>query len=113
MAHVLAWLYMTGDYVVRGIDHKDTIRNNNKWKNLRRADQSQNNLNTKTRSDNALGAKGVYRKKSGTKWRYVAQLTADGRQMHLGYFDTIDEAKSAYSDAASKYYEEFKRTNYD
>lgn len=110
MAHALAWLYMTGEYVVRGIDHRDTVRNNNRWTNLRRATLSQNSMNVGVRSDNALGIKCVQRKKGKNVRPFYATITFDGRQRQLGYFDTIEEAAESYRIAALKHFGEFART---
>jgi HNH endonuclease len=109
MGHVLAWLYMTGEYVVRGIDHKDTNRSNNAWSNLRKATFSQNCLNRSLRTDNALGMKGVYVDRSKSP-SYRAQISIDGKQKCLGRFRTAEEAKAAYDAAAVKFHGEFART---
>src|SRR5262249_32141337 len=58
-AHRLAWLYMTGEWP-EGIDHRDKDGINNRWKNLREADQSQNGANSRLRVNSATGYKGVY-----------------------------------------------------
>lgn len=109
MAHTLAWLYMTGEYVARGIDHRDTKRANNKWKNLRRATQSQNNMNMLVRSDNALGVKCVQRKKGAISKPFYATIRVGGKQRQLGYCATIEEAAETYRLAAEKYFGEFAR----
>ena len=44
-AHRLAWLYMTGKWPEDLVDHKDNIKHNNIWENLREANHSQNNKN--------------------------------------------------------------------
>lgn len=109
MAHQLAWLYMTGDYIVRGIDHKDTNRANNKWINLRRATRSQNNMNAGLRSDNSTGFKGVSIKRGKSSKRYCAQIGLTGHPNHIGYFRTAEEAHAAYMDKARELYGDYAR----
>lgn len=43
-AHRLAWLWVTGEWPVE-VDHKDRNRANNRWSNLRHADDSTNQHN--------------------------------------------------------------------
>jgi len=110
MAHVLAWILMTGEYLPRGIDHKNTKRGDNSWNNLRRASGSQNNMNQSLRSDNALGVKRVYRKKGKKSRPFGAAITIPGhKQRHIGYFDTVKEASAAYRAAAMEAFGEYAR----
>lgn len=111
MAHQLAWLYMTGEYVARDIDHRDTNRANNRWENLRRATRSQNNMNARLRSDNSTGFKGVTIKKGKRSKPYCAQVgvPGKGRPQHIGYFHTAEDAHSAYVSAAKIQFGEFAR----
>jgi hypothetical protein len=110
MAHVLAWLYMTGEWRLRGVDHRDTNRDNNSWHNLRAATQSQNNMNMRARSDNALGVKCVQRKKGAKNKPFYATIRVNGKQHQLGYCATIEEAAATYESAARQHFGEFART---
>lgn len=107
MAHTLAWLYMTGEYVPRGLDHRDTVRSNNRWRNLRKANKSQNRMNSRIRSDNKSGVKGVYLRPNGT---FSAQITLPGQKAkQLGTFKTAEEAGEVYAAEAMKNFGEFAR----
>jgi hypothetical protein len=93
-AHRLAWLYVTGESPTGLIDHKDQVRDNNKFSNLRNATRSQNSLNSGIRVSNKCGFKGVFFVSSNNKFR--AQAMLDGVKKHLGYFATAEDAHQAY-----------------
>ncbi len=44
-SHRLAFLYMTGEFPQKGVDHIDTNCTNNAWLNLRPCTQRENNQN--------------------------------------------------------------------
>ena len=102
-AHRLAWLYVTGEWPSGEIDHEDGDGLHNWFINLRDATRAQNSGNTRRRSDNTSGFKGVGRK--GKRW--VARVMIDGRKLHLGTHDTPEEAHVAYVEAAKKHFGEF------
>jgi hypothetical protein len=106
-AHRLAWFYMKGEWPVDKIDHRNTIRNDNRFKNLREATAAGNQHNSGRRRNNRSGYKGVDFKAGCGKWR--AAITVNSRQMHLGYFTDIDAAAAAYAAAAAQYHGEFAR----
>jgi hypothetical protein len=105
-AHRLAWLYMTGAWPTGGeVDHIDTDRGNNVWTNLRDSTRRQNGSNVDIRSNNTSGFKGVSRCRA--KW--TAHITVNYQAMHLGVFDTKEEAHAAYVEAAKRLHGEFAR----
>lgn len=93
-AHRLAWLYMTGAWP-KQVDHKNHIKSDNRWENLREATASQNAFNRK--GWGKYGLKGV--RKVHNKW--LAQATEKGRPVSLGTYSTKEEAHAAYVTFAS------------
>jgi hypothetical protein len=103
-AHHLAWLYKTGKWCRRLIDHRDLNRANNRWSNLRPATRSENNAN-QARCPNKSGFRGV----SPHCGKWQARICKNGRQRFLGTYDTAQEAHAAYVAAARKLFGEFAR----
>jgi hypothetical protein len=100
--HRLAWLYMTGNWPYE-LDHKDGIRSHNWFDNLRDVSKSGNSQNQrKARKDNKNGHLGVsILKKTGT---FRACIAINGKNKHLGCFNTADEAYDAYVTAKRIYH---------
>jgi len=90
-------------------DHKNRNGMDNRRSNLRHGTDSQNSGNTKLRSDNTTGYKGVY-PRGGGKWG--AQLVGKYGKFRSGPFDSIEHAAMAYDDFAREYYGEFARLNF-
>lgn len=103
----LAWLYMTGNWPEKGIDHKNQDSTDDRWANLREADQTENMANARRRVDNTSGSRGVSWKQDKQKWK--AYVNLNGKQIHCGYFDTIEEAKAARDAKAAVLHGEFAR----
>jgi hypothetical protein len=106
-AHRLAWLLMTGEWPETQIDHIDMDKSNNRYSNLRVASHSQNMFNRSAQKNNKLGVKGVSWALKSKKFH--AQIKIDGKQINLGYFDSLAEAESAYAVASKKLHGEFAR----
>lgn len=105
----LAWLYVIGQWPDKLVDHKDTIRSNDRWDNLRLVTPSQNSGNAKISKVNKTGFKGVcYFERDK---RYFAYIRAGGRQVHLGSFDTAEEAALAYAKASTELHGEYGRVS--
>lgn len=107
LAHRLAFLYMTGEFPSRLVDHRNRVRTDNRWDNLRPADGAQNLLNSKLRVDNTSGHRGVSFSESHGRWR--ARGYQDGREVHLGWHDTKEAAISTRVEFAKKHHAEFAR----
>lgn len=87
------------------IDHIDHNGLNNCRSNLRLASDSQNKQNSRKRSSNTSGFRGVTWSKKDKKW--VAQIQIFGTHKYLGGFDTPEEASAAYEARAKTEFKEF------
>lgn len=105
-AHRLAWFYVYGVWPDPEIDHKDTVRGNNKWENLREGTRSQNEANIKVRSANPTCLKGVTLRKDG---KFASRLMVNYKERWLGLFDCPAAAHFAYVIEADKAFGEFAR----
>ena len=101
-AHRLAFFYMTGDWPVADIDHRNGVRDDNRWDNLREATRTENHQNRVMRSDNTSGFIGVDWHRQRGKWR--AEIAVAGRRKSLGYFPTPEEAHAAYCAAKVEFH---------
>lgn len=91
----LAWLYMTGKFPQYDIDHRNGIKSDNSFKNLRDVPIAFNMQNeVRPRKNNASGFMGVWWRKDRARW--IATIRVNGRSMRLGSFATKQEANSAY-----------------
>ena len=87
------------------IDHINGDRTDNRIENLRAANKSTNGMNSKTRSNNTSGVKGVSWKAELNKW--FAQLKANGKYVWSAYFNTLEEAATAIAAAREQHHGEF------
>ena len=87
------------------VDHYNHNTLDNRRENLRLATSQQNTRNSKQRSDNASGYKGVDWHKQPSKWR--ASITVDGKQRTIGHFTTKELARDAYVAAAKSLHGDF------
>lgn len=104
--HRLAWLYVHGAWPERLLDHRNGVRSDCRLSNLRQADDTQNAVNRATQSNNTSGITGVSRWKN--RWR--AATWRDGKQWHLGLYDTAEDAAQAYRRAVVDLHGEFAPT---
>lgn len=106
-AHILAWFYVTGVWPASKIDHRNGVKTENWFDNLRLASTAQNAQNRRPHSNNTSGFKGVrpYRK------RFAARIQVNGVSTHIGTFDTPQQAAAAYDLAAVEHFGQFALTN--
>lgn len=98
--HTVAWFLATGESTM--LDHVNGIRDDNRLSNLRKTTNALNMQNKGAYRNNQCGTTGVSATRYG-KW--TARISLNGKTKHLGNFETIDEAKSAYLNAKEKLHE--------
>ncbi|WEL95505.1 HNH homing endonuclease [Xanthomonas phage vB_XooS_NR08] len=101
-AHRIAWLLHTGQWPSQHLDHIDGARTNNRIDNLRECNKAENSQNKGKYKNCTSGVTGVHWHKRYKKW--VAQIRVDGKLIHLGGFDTIEEAAQARAAAKARYH---------
>lgn len=106
-AHRLAWLYVYGEWPDGVIDHINGNGCDNRIVNLRVATAAGNAMNRPRRVDNTSGYKGISWNKKSSQW--LAHIGHNGKILHLGLFDTIEEAKTVRDEAARRYHGKFAR----
>lgn len=79
------------------VDHADRNTLNNRRSNLRVATTSQNQFNSKVRSTNKCGIKGIYFITKEKRW--CAEIKVNGKTRRLGRYRTSDEAAASYRTA--------------
>lgn len=105
-AHRLAWLYVTGEWPPRVVDHINGGRDDNRIANLRLASRSENLANSRVNRAGKDAPKGVRRLPNG---RWIARIQKNKRSIYLGYFQSQADATAAYAAAAKNLFGEFAR----
>jgi hypothetical protein len=96
LAHRLAWLYMNGEWPAGDVDHMNWNILDNSAANLRDVPRMLNMQNQrKSHKDSYTGFLGVHFDKR--RGKFIARITTPGTsRLHLGQFDTGEEAHAAY-----------------
>lgn len=108
LAHRIIWKMMTGDDPIDQVDHEDTNRLNNRWRNLRETSNGPNIQNSRLRKDNRSGVKGVCWDSYHSAW--VAAIGVDGKQQRIGRYKNFDQACEARRIASEKMHGDFARS---
>ena len=86
-------------------DHINGDKLDNRKDNLRICTTSENMMNRGKQSNNTSGYKGVFWSIPAKRWR--AQIVVMRKAIHLGLFDTPEEAYKEYKKAEKKLFGEF------
>ena len=103
--HRLIWFYMTGCWPNGVSDHKNRNPMDNRWSNLREATQAQNRRNNSLPTHNTSGHLGVCRDRYKRKWR--AQIVINDKTVHIGTYETKEQAIEARRVYAANVWGEF------
>ena len=96
--HRLVWLIVTGAFPEFQIDHRNGIKDDNRFANLRAASSTQNLANIGAKRDNTSGAKNVHW--CNTRKRWIVKVKRSGRTHYVGAY--VDYAVAVAAAAASR-----------
>lgn len=105
LAHRIAWKMHHGSEPAAVLDHKNGDGTDNRIDNLREATALLNGQNKSVRKDSATGISGVHFNKQ--KQKYAAQVRVNGKKLHLGLFDNVDDAATARAAAVAQHFGAF------
>lgn len=101
LAHRVIWSIVYGEWPTEDIDHINGNRADNRIENLRAVSRAENLRNMKLYNNNTTGVMGVYWHKNTGKWRSLIKV--NGKSIHLGLFESIEDAAAARAEAEKKY----------
>lgn len=100
--HRIAFALMTGRWPNVEIDHRNGVRSDNRWTNLRESTRQQNCHNLPLYSSNTSGYPGIWYHSGKRRRHWQAFISVNGRRRYLGYHFTAEEAYAAYLEAKAR-----------
>jgi HNH endonuclease len=107
--HRLIWFYVTGEWPKNQIHHKNDIRDDNRWINLELATNQQNQARKGLQKNNKTGYKGISFDRNCPRKCFRVRIQVNRKEIYLGNFDNLKEARDAYRIAARMYFGKFAR----
>lgn len=106
MVHRVIFVMIHGDVLnsETQVDHVKVVTSANRIEHLRAATHSQNAAYAKRRVDSTYG-KGIKFKRG----RYEAYINVRGKRIYIGSYREVEQARTAYAEAARKHFGEFAR----
>ena len=90
------------------VDHINHNTLDNRKENLRNVTHSQNQMNRSMMSSfSTTGIKGVFLERG----KFRVRIRANGKRHHIGYFDTLEEAKVVCEKATENLHGEYRQMN--
>lgn len=97
LAHRLAMLYVNGKWPAEHVDHINGDPNDNRFCNLREVTHTENMQNRRrARAGSNSGLIGVHKKSRNAVKPWSASITVNRKKIHLGCFDIMKDAHTAY-----------------
>lgn len=103
---------ITGAPAYMEVNHCDDDTLNNQRHNLRTCEHSDSMRNRKKQCNNGSGYVGVVTQKRAGYLVYRAQIKVSPKMLHIGCFETPEEAARAYDKKAKELFGEFARLNF-
>lgn len=104
--HRICWAMHYGEWPTGPIDHINGNRSDNRIENLREVDHQTNCQNVRIGSmvNKSSGLLGVWKSNRTKRNPYMAKITFNGKQYHLGGYPTAEEAHAVYVAAKRKFH---------
>lgn len=112
LAHRIAFLLETGEWPKNHVDHINGVTSDNRWANLRDVTRTVNNQNERRRRGRGgkygslasmLGV--CFDPRPGRVNPWSARITAHGKRISLGSFDTEEAAHASYVAAKRRHHD--------
>lgn len=107
LVHRLATLLVDGIWPRNQVDHRNGVRDDNVWKNLRHATVGENRRNSLGQKCRKGPYPGVHEVRKVSKVYFAAQIKKDGVVYYLGSYPTAELARNARVVAELKMFKAF------
>jgi hypothetical protein len=106
---LVACAFLENPECKKEVDHINLIKSDNRIENLRFATRSENNANRIKKANTSSMFKGVTWHAQRNKWK--ASIQIDGKNKHIGLFESEAQAGLAYNNYAISHFGEYANLN--